>query len=154
MSFIAGRYTAVWNSLSLGQTERGFDVGFQRFTEPITGDAGADTEQDGINRGADFDVIAQLLEYNAAAVATLTWPISGTAFDMGVIGVLDSSKWQSMIFTALAGTPAASTPATLTCARSILKPRFPVRLLLAPSLRKVPIAMKVYPNGSVFATQT
>ncbi len=106
-----------------------------------------------MNQGADMDVGADLIEYNAAAVATLMWPL-GAIWNMGVIGILDSGKWQSLILTAVAGTPAAATPATLTMARSILKENFPVKLLFAPKLRTVPIRMRVYPNAGVFASQT
>lgn len=154
MSFIAGRYNVTWNSLALGQTKVGFDIEFQRFTEDITGDNYAQMVQDAINQGGEFTTAAELIEYNAAAAATLMWPLSATKYDTGVIGILDSSKWMSMVFTALAGTPAAATPATLTTARSILHPRFPVKFRLSPNLRTLPIRMRVYPNAGVFATET
>jgi hypothetical protein len=154
MSFIAGRYTATWNALAMGQTKVGYDIEFQRFTEDIIGDNYAQMVQDAINLGGEFTISTELIEYNAAAAATLMWPLSATKYDTGVIGILDSGKWMSLVLTALAGTPAAATPATMTTARSILHPRFPVKFRLGPSLRTLPLRLRAYPNAGVFATET
>lgn len=157
MGFIAGRYTATWNSLALGQSADGLRVMHQIFKRLITGDAWGDTPQDGIYRGAAVMVSVNLIEYNAAAIATLKWPYNATAWDMGVIGRLDvgSSLVKSLVLTAVASTPAASTPASITMANTILAENFPVEILLAPDLREVPIRLRTYPNGSgVFATET
>jgi hypothetical protein len=154
MSFIAGRYTAVWNSLALGQTKNGHDIDFQRFVEDITGDNYAQMVQDAINQGGEMNHTVELIEYNAAAVATLMWPLSATKYDTGVIGILDSGKWFPLVLTALTGTPAASTPATLTLTRTILAPRFPVKLRLGPTLRTVPLKLRVYPSSGIMATET
>lgn len=157
MSFIAGRYTATWNSLACGQTAEGFRLSHSFFKRLITGDAYADAPQDGIYRGAELFIAMNLIAYDSAALPTIMWPYASTFLDMGVIGVTDvgSTKAKSLILTALAGTPAAATPATLTLPNAILAEGFPVELLFAPDLREVPLRQRIYPNSSgVFGTQT
>lgn len=155
MSFIAGRYTATIGASALGQTADGYRLSHSFFKRLITGDAMGDAPQDAILRGAEMFLATRLLEYNAAGALAAFWPLSATIFDMGVIGRLDSAVDASIVLTALAGTPAATTPATLTLPASVLAEGFPVELLFAPDLREVPLRFRVYPNSSgVFGTQT
>lgn len=157
MAFLAGRYTATWNSLACGQTADGFRTSHSIFKRLITGDAFAQAPQDGIYQGAELFVAYRLIAYDSAALPTIMWPYSATFLDMGVIGRTDvgSTLAKSLILTAVASTPAASTPASLTLPNSILAEGFPVELLFAPDLREVPIRQRVYPNSSgVFGTQT
>lgn len=156
MSFIAGQYTATWNALALGQTADGFRLTHQFFKRLITGDAYAETPQDAIYRGAEASIAARLIEYNAAAVQTLKWPYNATAWTIGTIGRLDvgGALAKSLVLTAVSGTPAAATPATVTAALAILHELFPVEVLFAPDLREVPIRMRIYPNTGVFCVET
>lgn len=158
MSFIAGRYTATWNSLALGQTAEGFRLSHQFFKRLITGDAFAQAPQDAVYQGAEVTSQCRLIEYDAAAVQTLSWPYNATKWVNGTVGRTDvgSSLVKSLVLTAVSGTPAAATPATWTSLLSILQEGFPVELLFAPDLREVPIRMRHYPNSStgVFATET
>lgn len=155
MAFICGRFTATLGASALGQTADGYRVSHSLFKRPITGDALAETVQDRIVRGAELFVSARLIEYNAAGVQNAFWPLSGTIYDMGVIGRLDSAIADSLVLTAVAGTPAATVPATATFLLSTLAEGFPVELLFAPDLREVPIRLAVLPNSSgVFGTQT
>lgn len=110
--------------------------------------------QDAVNQGADVYFDMELIEANAASIPTILWPLSGTVGSMGVIGILDSGKWLSLVLTAVAGTPAAATPATLTAARTLIKENFNVRQTFAPKLRTVPLQLRAYPNAGVFWTQT
>lgn len=159
MSFIAGRYTAVWNSLALGQTADGFRLSHSFFERLITGDAYAEAPQDSIYRGAEMTGQCRLIEYNAAAVQTLMWPVSATLYDMGTIGKLAVNSGsgglaKALVLTAVSGTPSAATPASLTLTYAKLREGFPVELLYAPDLREVPIGLRFLPNNGVFATQT
>lgn len=159
MSFIAGRYTATWNSLALGQTANGFELSHSFFERLITGDAYAEAPQDSIFRGAEMFAEGRMIEYNAAAVATLTWYVSSTIWDMGVVGRLAVNNGsgglsKSLILTAVSGTPAQATPATLTMTYAKLREGYPVKLLFAPDLREVPFSLRIFPNNGVFATQT
>lgn len=157
MSFIAGRYTMTYNALALGQTAEGIRLSHQVFKRLITGDAGGEAKQDAVYRGIDMFLAYQLLEYNAAGALAAMWPYAATLLDMGVIGRLDvgSSIAKSVVMTALAGTPAAAVPATITLPSVILAENFPVELLFAPDLREVPMRQRIYPNSNgVFGTLT
>ncbi len=148
MSFIAGRYTATYNSLSLGVTKEGFRLSHEIFKRLITGDYLAETPQDAVYRGAGVQIAYTLLEYNAPAAGLALWPYGSNFLELGVIGRLDvgSSVAKSLVLTALSGTPAASTPATITFPLAILAENFPVELLFAPDLREVPIRQRIYPD--------
>lgn len=157
--FITGRYTATYNSLTLGQTADGIRVSHQFFKQMITGDAGGQTRQDAVFQGAEMFLGLTLLEYDAAGAQAAFWPYNSTIYDMGVIGRLDVQNGicQQIVLTALAGTPAATeaAPATFTLPQCILAENFPVELLFAPALREIPLRFRVYANSSgVFATQT
>jgi hypothetical protein len=156
MSFIAGRYTAVWNSLSLGQTADGFRLSHSFFKRLITGDAYAQAPQDAIYQGGECFMAARLISYDVAAMPTMMWPYAANFLDMGVIGVTDvgSAKAKSLILTAVSGTPAVATPASMTLTYAVLAEGFPVELLFAPDLREVPLRMRMYPSSGVFGSQT
>ena len=160
MSFIAGKYSVTvtppaGSPLSVGQLKRGVSLEHQVFKQLITGDNFAEAPQDAVFRGMAVFAQMTLLEYNAAGAASVFWPYGSTYLTGGVIGRLDSALAGSMIMTALASTPAAAAPATVTLPLSILAEGFPVSLLFAPELREVPIRQRVYPNSShVFGTLT
>lgn len=156
MPFIAGRYTLTWGSLSLGQTSDGIRLSHQLFKRLITGDAYAETKQDGVYRGTDMEAKATLIEYDAPAVRGAIWPY-GNPLSVGIVGITDvgSGRAKPLVLTAVAGTPAVGKPASITLPLSILKEGFPVELLFAPDLREVPLSMRIYPNAQgIFGTQT
>lgn len=156
MSFIAGQYTATLNANSLGQIEAGITLEHRFFKRLITGDNMAETPQDGIFRGGELFVAYNLLEYNAAGASAAFWPYGAGYLNMStVIGTLDTASALQLVLTALAGTPAAATPATITLPDCVLAEGYPVGILFAPDLRTVPIRQRVYPNSSkVFGTTT
>lgn len=100
----------------------------------------------------------RLIEYDAAGVATAMWPYNATKWTMGTVGRTDvgSSLVKQIVLTAVAGTPAAAAPATMTFPKSILREGFPIELLFAPDLREVPLQFRIYPDSTtgVFATET
>lgn len=150
MSFIAGRYTATFNGLSLGQTAEGYRLSHQLFKRVITGDAYGDTPQDAVYRGATAEISYRLLEYNAAGARAAFWPVANGYLDIGIVGRLDvgSGLAKSLILTSIQGTPAAGAPASITLPLVALKEGFPVELLFAPDLREVPMLQRCYPNES------
>lgn len=157
MAFIAGTYTATWNSLALGQSEDGYTTSHQFFWDQIRGDAYGETPQDAVYRGGEFDISWRSIDYDAAGIQTAMWPFSATIYTLGVPGrtAIGSSIAKSLILTAVAGTPAATKPATLTLTNAAIKEGFPVELLYAPRLRTVPLRMRVWPSSSgVFGTTT
>lgn len=163
--FIAGGYTATYNAKALGQTAEGFFLSHEFFKRIITGDAGGDAPQDAIYRGRAQFVETELLEAIAAGIADLVEPYAatrGTPLTMGVIGQQDVGRSgcvgraASLVLTAIAGTCAAATPASITMPLSMLAENYPVRVLYGPDLRRIPIRIRVYPNIStgVFGTVT
>ena len=104
---------------------------------------------DAIYQGGDFFAQFQCMEYRAGSIAAW-WPF-GAMGVMGVIGRLYFAMSAPLVFTAVAGTPAAATPATVTAAQAILAPGFNTKLLYGPTLRKVPIRQILLPytSGSV-----
>jgi len=156
MGFIAGRYTATFNSLALGQTADGYRLSFQAFKRLVTGDMYAESPQDAIFRGMEMFLAYRLVEYDAAGVESVFWPWDSTIWSMGEVGRMDvaSSLVKSMVLTAVSGTPAATSPATFTASKTCLAEGFPVELLYAPDLREVPIRQRIYPTSGVFATET
>ena len=158
-NFVAGGYTATWNGLACGQAAQGYRLSHNFFKRIITGDKRAQAPQDAVYQGAEMHVQFNLIEYMAAAIATIMWPY-GNYLAMGVVGRLDvqQSLCKQMVFTSVAATPAAAalSPATLTLALCMLSEGFPVELLMAPDLKEVPIRMRIYPNDEtgVFGIQT
>lgn len=156
MGFIAGRYTGTWNSLNVGQVADGYRLSLTAYFRPITGDGGGDVEQDAIYRGNGIEVAFTIIEYDAAAVSTLIWPGGGSLYSLGTIGQLAvaSSMAKSLVLTRFSANTTA-TPASLTLPLTLLKDRATVQLLMASDLKEVPIALKVFPNGSgVYGTQS
>jgi hypothetical protein len=155
-SFIAGPYTATWNALALGQSAEGWRVSHSFFKRLITGDSFAQSPQDEVYQGAEMFVNFRLTQYDAAAVQTVMWPF-GAYLTMGQVGRVSAQQSiaQSLVFTAVAGTPAATVPATLTLTKTIIAEGHPVDLLLAPDLREVPLRLRSFPNASgVFGSVT
>lgn len=156
MSFIAGKYSLTLGGSTVGQTADGIRLSHSFFKRIITGDNFADTPQDAIFRGAELFAAYRLLEYNATSAREAFFPYGSDYLTMDtVIGTLDSANASQLVLTALAGTPAASTPATVTLPLAILAEGFETELLFAPDLREIPIRQRVYPNSSgVFGTLT
>jgi hypothetical protein len=157
MPFISGGMTATWNALACGQTADGYRLIHQLFKRLITGDLYAESPQDAVYRGAELAVQFRLIEYTAAAVQTIKWPVSATKWDLGVVGRTDvgSAIAKSLVLTAVAGTPASAAPASLTALLSVLHENFPVEVLSAPDLKEVPIRLRIYPSAAgIFATET
>lgn len=157
-NIVAGPYTATWNSLACGQSADGFRISHQFFKRLVTGDKFAEAPMDAVYRGAEMFANFRLIEYNAAAIATVMWPY-GSFLTMGQVGRFDitgaSAIAKSLILTAVAGTEAADSPASLTLTQAIIAEGFPVELLFAPDLREVPLRLRIYPSESgVFGSQT
>ena len=159
---VAGPYTATYNGLAVGQTAEGYRLSHQFFKRVVTGDAMAQTPQDGVYQGCEMYLAMNLIEYNKAATQSIMWPYGSSYLAHGQVGRMDvqSSLSKQIVLSAVTGTPAADSPASITLPLCILAEGFPVELLLAPDLRIVPLRMRVYPSDatpaadSVFGTKT
>lgn len=145
MTAIAGGYTCTYNSLSVGQIEDGINLIPDIYGEPIRGDNFGDTIQDGVFRGADVYAEMTLIEYDLALLTAAFWPWSATfgKLDDGIVGKLWTALAKALVLTKVSG-PNAS-PTSLTASKAILAPNFPVNLLFAPRLRRVPLRLLLLP---------
>lgn len=162
MSFISGAFSVTWNSLALGQVENGID-----FSEPgmgasemIRGDnCGIGCDQDGVFMPGNAYCDMVLLEYNAAGLRSLVSQpyvatnATGTLITPGVSGVVGlpgqllSSLAKVLLLTKVNQGVLNATPlVSRTCHAAILAPNFPIRYLMSPRHRKVPIRFQLLPT--------
>lgn len=154
-TYIAGKYDGTYDGTTIGELAEGWRLSHSRFSRIITGHSGAKTPQDGIHQGGEMFLSMTCIEAYLTKVKLAFWPLSSTLFDLGVIGRLDSAMAKQVIMTALAATPAAASPATITFPLTILAEGYPVEMLFGPDLREVPLRLRLYPNSSnVFGSVT
>lgn len=93
-----------------------------------------------IYRGIDVSFTGRLMEYKAAGLAAFA-PYAA----LGLLGIIGRSAFTSaaspLVFTSVAGTPAAATPATLTAGKATLAPDTPMRILFGPIVRELPLKL-------------
>lgn len=160
MAFIAGGYTAVYNSVTIGQVESGFRIDHSLFKRLIIGDNFAEGPQDAVNRGAAVFCSFAMMNWDTvvgSAALRAIWPYGSSYLDhTEAVGKLDvgSSLVKSLVLTAITATPAAANPATLTLTNAILAENFNVSILFAPDLRTMPVRMRAYPSQSAIINGT
>lgn len=165
--FIAGAYAATYNEKALGQTAQGFTISHEFFKTLITGDRGGQTPQDAIYQGRAQFAEYELIEAAAEGVRELVEPYGetpGNGLELGCIGGLDvgfpgsAGFAKALVLTALGDCSSATFagPATMTFPLSILAENYPVRALLGPDLRRIPIRQRIYgdPNEGSFGSTT
>ena len=150
-TLIAGAYTATFNAVSVGITRQGFELSMTGKHEMIDeSDAFGLTTIDTVYRGGDCFLQWTSRAYKAGSYAPF-WPfgalgvISTTAAPISRLG---SSIAQATVLTAVANTPAAAAPATLTASLAILAPNFDGKLLFDSRLREVPVRQQLLPSLS------
>lgn len=146
MSFISGAYNVTYNASTLGQIENGITLEAIIHGEVIRGDYLSQSIQDAVYQGGDLYFNMILLEYNAAAAKSAFWPMDATLGTVGTVGKLFSSFAKALVLTAVANTPAVASPASLTAPKTVLAPGYPINLLFAPALRRVPLRLLVLPS--------
>jgi len=146
-NFIAGPYTATYKGSALGQTADGYRISHQFFKRLIQGDSYAQSPQDEVYQGAEVFVQMRLIQYDSAGVQAIMWPY-GAYMNIGQVGRVSrqQSLTGALVLTAVAGTPAATVPASVTVSNAILAEGFPVELLFAPDLREVPLRLRCFPS--------
>ena len=170
ISAISGPYTGAYSSEYLGGTEDGFELEHTFYSEPVRGDNLGDSIQDEVHRGVDVYVNFTCVEFGKAAVvqnagqagSSPFWPTGVSGFNAvgaaGQIGVVGDSRGEyadNLVLTAVANTPAAATPASITFWNAILATNFPIRILYASRVRRIPMRMIAYPfaGGSLASDQ-
>lgn len=154
-TYLAGKYDGTYDGATIGELTDGWKLSASLFSRIITGHSGAKTPQDGIHQGGECFLAFTCMEAYLAKVKLAFWPLSATLFDLGVIGRLDSAIAKQTVMTALAATPAAASPASITFPLCKLAEGYPVEMLFGPDLREVPIRFRLFPNSSnVFGSVT
>tara|TARA_R110002020_G_scaffold125704_1_gene283041 strand:- start:274 stop:834 length:561 start_codon:yes stop_codon:yes gene_type:complete len=166
---IAGPYSGAWNTTYLGVTEDGYELEHTFYSEPVRGDNLGDAIQDEIYRGADVYVNYTLMEHeqardangNGSPNSSPWWPQSvsghnavGSNAQIGVVGDSRGEYAASLVLSAAALTPAAALPATITFPYALLATNFPVRILYASRVRRVPMRMICYPVAAGLTPST
>ena len=144
-TFIAGRYSATYNSVDLGIMSDGYEIQVDPKEQVINrSDAFGDMMIESIFRGADWFCQYEAMEYKAGPISAY-FPFAAPGA-VGVIGRLGSAIAQSVVLTATAGTPAAAAPATLTAALAKLAPNSSPRWKMDSMLRLLPTRLQFYPS--------
>lgn len=159
-TIICGQFTVTYNSVALGIFEGDAgSPGIERINHgaPIANtDAYGKTMLDYIYQGVDYVFSGVCMEYKAGPIAAW-YPWSATAGALGTIGRLAYAVSLALVLTAVSGTPAAATPATLTASRAIIPPTDTSKIMFGPMVRTVPLRLQLLPytSGSViFYSQT
>ncbi len=149
---VAGAYTGVYNSASLGiLDESGYVLSFQPKGQDIDStDQFGMTLIEGLWLGGSWRVRFRTKEWNTGmqgafqvygAASTTPAP----SFALGIIGRKYSAISLALVLTATTGTPAASSPASLTASQALLAPNSNLDINFTSRLREVPIEMICLP---------
>lgn len=155
---MAGRYSATFAGGDVGITADGYNIQQDTELEDIgETDAYGLTVIDGVFRGGQCFCDYRSKEYKAGSLAA-TWPYGGTLAGAGVlgilinpgagntpIGILASSLAKAFVLTSTAGTPAATSPSTLTATQALLARNSNLALMFNSKLREVPTRLRFYP---------
>ena len=147
-NFRPGEYSMTYAGANVGLTTSGGEHLRYRVAKKKINDTAtyAQTLIDGIYRGFDHvQLMVTFKEWNTP-VKQAIWPYSSAGapggFDgtLGIIGRLDSDLAQTIVLSAVAGTPAATNgPITLTAAKAILSDANDIDILFGPDETDVPV---------------
>lgn len=151
-TFVSGAYNATYNSTAVGLTEDGFRLNQSISQENIDkSDLYGDTLLDFIYRGGQAFIQYTGKAYKAGSIAPL-WPwgaaLGTIATTAAPIGRQASDVAKAFVLTAVANTPAATSPASLTASMAVMAPSFNWELLFDNRLRQVPTKLQLLPGLS------
>lgn len=142
-TIICGQYTVTYGAVACGIMEGDAGVPTLEQTSkaaPLDStDKYGKTTIDAVYLGVDWKCMFVCEEYRAGSLSAF-YPFGALGL-LGVIGRLYYGMSSALVLTAIAGTPATATPATLTAPKAILTIGFPSKLLFGPIIRKVPISL-------------
>ncbi len=148
-TIVAGPYTSTYASASLGVMEEGYELEWTIHKDMVD-----KTDQYGMAAIEGFYLgmnvfVSGIAKETKASVAALVSPyntmgVTGS-MDLGIIGVADSATAATLVLSAIAGTPAAAAPASLTAAGAIMAENASVKQNFGPWHRKTPYRLRLYP---------
>lgn len=147
-TLVAGRYSNTYNAVDTGITREGYtlDQGVKAEVIDET-DAFGGSAIDYVYRGGDVFLSFISKAYKAGSLTPFwPWGALGVLLTTAApLGRLASAVASSNVLTAVAGTPAAAAPATLTATLSILAPNNSASLLFNSKVREVPVRLQCLP---------
>ncbi len=149
---VSGAYYGTYGGEYVGVTEDGYELEQTTYAEPIRGDNLGDAIQDEVYRGCDVFLNFVLIEYIQAAATSggddstpIFHPHDDANGQLGKPGVLRGGfSADALALTQYSG-DTTSVPDTLTLTKSVLASNFPVRMLLANRLKRIPMRMQAFP---------
>jgi len=148
---VAGPYTGTYNALAIGFTVDGFRWGYEYKEQVIQEtDLFGETIIDAIYRGMNARMSYRSQVYNANNVAPISpWGGAGVVLTAAApIARSARALAKAFVLTAVANTPAAAAPASLTAALSLLAAGTNTELLFDSKAREIPVTLQLYPYES------
>jgi len=150
-SFVAGRYSASWDSEDIGITKNGYELKFSEKAHLINrSDMFQQTLLETIQAGGDWTLSCEGMEWKAGPLDILT-QFQGTLGDVGTISELGSANGVALTLTVTADTSAANAGDainTLMAESAILQPGCDISLLFDSTLREFPIRVQLLPPAT------
>ena len=149
---VSGAYYGTYGGEYVGVTEDGYELEQTTYAEPIRGDNLGDSIQDEVYRGCDVFLNFVLIEYIQAAATSggsdgtpIFHAHDDTNGQIGKLGVLRGGfSADALVLTEYSG-DTTSVPTSMTFTKSVLASNFPVRMLLANRLKRIPMRMQAFP---------
>lgn len=150
-TIIAGRYSGTFNAVDVGITQNGYELEQGSSAEMVDEtDAYGGSAIDAVYRGGNVFLTFESKAYKAGSITPFwPWGALGTMLTAAApLGRLASAVASAMVISAVAATPAAAAPATLTGPLAILAPNQSARLLYNSKVRNVPVRLQFFPSNS------
>ncbi len=138
MTYIVGRYTATFNSSSIGRTQDGFELIETPHFAGINTDDYGDVEADVILRGMTVEVQLQYVEYDLIKPAL--YGVEAQGIVAANAGVLGSAQAHALVLTSVANSTASG---TYTFTKAIVLTDFTT--MLKNNLRTGPCRFRILP---------
>lgn len=154
---MAGAFTATYqapsdSARSLGLTQEGYRLRWQHGMDNVdeTDGYGRGTWIEGFYQGINVWIGGVFKEWQQGILrATAPFqsfaPSGVTTFDSGIVGRAATNVGGTLILASTAGTPAASSPATLTAAIAIQDSNFNIEPTFGPTHRMTPFLFRIAP---------
>lgn len=157
--FVAGPYTGVWNNQNLGLVKEGFEIRM-RISKNLVDQSNVygQTVLDAVYDGMNCFIGYTLIEWFKGVLAGLVMPYANALLQsssmsmanlgmLGTVGRMDVGSTLSwpLILTAVSGTTAASSPASLTAAQASIAEETDIGFMFNTRNREVPMLLRLYP---------
>lgn len=150
MAIVAGSYAATYNNSTLGMVEDGFEIEETPLAELVRATDTGQSIRDGVYTGKNVTIDMVLLEWNLAGVGALWKPWATNMGSVGGVGRQLSDLASQLVLTSNGGgnqiAAGANVIVSLTAAKAIAAPNFPVRWLMDARPRKLPVRLMLLPT--------